>query len=196
MKKFFALLLVALFGVAPLFADDADAVADVKLTIVKDLEAAAEGNFAGSLVFYAPDYLQTASDGATLNYEQLKWMTQALDGKHPVEFWLFLYSVKNNGAMPPREELPRMKRLARTPKYVKLYEETLPELIARQKAGAKQTLDTLRFVSVRVDGGKAVAVVEYDCKNENGGADRTAETFYLRKVNAKWLFFRSVIKDK
>ena len=88
MKKFFAALLVALFGTVSIFADD---VADVKLTIVKNLELDANGDFAGSWALYAPDYQETSSDGVTVNYEQLQWMTLALDGKHPVEFVRFLF---------------------------------------------------------------------------------------------------------
>ena len=195
MKKFFAVLLVALCGAMPLFADD---VADVKAVIVSELEAGVKGDFAGAFAeHYAPDFQQIAPDGVTMNYEQTKWMALALDGKHPVEFWRVLYSIRNNGAMPPRKALSRMDRLARTPKYVKLYEELLPELIAAHKAGAKLQLDTLRFVSVKVDGNKAVAVVEYDEKDEKSDAvKRMIETLSLRKVSGKWMFYRSVSKSK
>ena len=54
MKKFFAALLVALFGAVPLFADD---VADVKATFVRELELSKAGDFAGKLALYAPDYM-------------------------------------------------------------------------------------------------------------------------------------------
>ena len=193
MRKFFAALLVALFGAVSIFADD---VADVKLTIVKNLELDANGDFAGSWALYAPDYQETSSDGVTVNYEQLQWMTLALDGKHPVEFVRFLYSVKNNGAMPPREELPRIDRLAHTPECLEIYRKVLPELVAGQKAEAALALKTLEFVSVRVDGNKAVAIVEYDSKDEKSGVKRTIETFSLRKVDGTWMFYRSVIKNK
>ena len=193
MKKVFALLLAVLFGAVPLFADD---VADVKAVIVKNLELDANGDFVGSWALYAPDYQETDSEGVTANYEQLQWMTLALDGKHPVEFVRFLYSVKNNGAMPPREELPHLDRLARTPECLEIYSKVLPELVAGQKAEAALALKTLEFVSVRVDGNKAVAIVEYDSKDEKSGVKRTIETFSLRKADGKWMFYRSVIKDK
>ena len=197
MKKFFAALLVALFGTVPLLADDADDIADVKLTIVKELELDADGDFKGALAFYSPDYLETSSDGVTMNYEQIRWMILALDGKHPAEFWRFLYSLKNSGAMPTPEALERMDKLAHTPKYVKLYKESLPELVAGQKADAKQQLDTLEFVSVKIDGNKAVAVVEYDEKDEKSDAcKRKTETISLRKANGKWMIYRSVSKNK
>ena len=193
MKKFFIVLLVAVFGAVPLFAGD---VADVKAVIVKNLELDANGDFVGSWAFYAPDYQETGSDGVTTNYEQLQWMTLALDGKHPVEFVRLLYMVRNNGAMPPREELPRIDRLAHTPDCLEIYSKVLPTLVAEQKADASLALKTLEFVSVRVDGNKAVAIVEYDSKDEKTGVKRTIETFSLRKVNGKWMFYRSVVKDK
>lgn len=194
MKKFFAVLLVALCGAVPLFADD---VADVKATIVKSLELDVKGDFAGALALYAPDYQETGADGVTVNYEQLRWMTLALDGKHPVEFLRFSYSAQNNGAMPKREDLPRIDRLARTPKFLKLYSDVLPELVAGQKADAALALKTLKFVSVLVDGDKAVAVVEYDEKDGDSNAiKRKTETLSLRKTDGKWMFYRAVAKDK
>ena len=193
MKKLLLSLLVALCGAVSLFADDA---ADVKAVIVKDLELDAKGDFTGSFALYAPDYQETDSEGVTMNYEQLRWMTLAFDGKHPVEFLRFCYSAENNGAMPPREELPRIDRLAHTPECLEIYRKVLPDLVAGQKAEAALALKTLEFVSVRVDGNKAVAIVEYDSKDEKSGVKRTIEIFSLRKVDGKWMFYRSVVKDK
>ena len=194
MKKFLAALMVILCGALSLFADD---VADVKAVIVKDLELDAKGDFAGSFALYAPDYQETDSEGVTMNYEQLRWMTLAFDGKHPVEFLRFCYSAENNGAMPPREKLPRIDRLARTPKCLKFYSEVLSELVTVQKAYAALALKTLEFISVKVDGDKAVIVIEYDEKDEKTDAiKRKIETINLRKVNGKWMFYRSVSKNK
>ena len=194
MKKFFAVLLVALCGAVSLFADD---VADVKAVIVKDLELDAKGDFIEAFALYASDYQETDSDGVTMNYEQLHWMMLAFDGKHPVEFLRFCYSAENNGAMPPREELPRIDRLARTPKCLKFYGEVLPELVTAQKASAALALKTLEFISVKVDGDKAVIVIEYDEKDDNSNAaKRKTETISLRKVDGRWMIYRSICKNK
>ena len=100
MKKFLAALMVILCGAVPLYADD---VADVKAVIIRDCEFAAKGTFAASLALRTRDYRCTDSHSATFNYQQTQWMFLALDGQHPVEFWLYLYSVKHNGAMPPKD---------------------------------------------------------------------------------------------
>ena len=194
MKKFFVSLLVALCAAVPLFADD---VTDVKAVIIRDCEFAAKGNFAAALALRTSDYLCTDSHGATFNYEQTKWMFQALDGQHPVEFWLYLYSVKHNGVMPPKDQLPRMDRLARTPKYVKLYEKTWPMLAAFAQAVAASELKTIKFIDVKVDGDDASVILEYDSNDPDSGAVlHKSETVSLRRVGGKWLMYRTVTKNK
>ena len=60
MKKFFAVLLVALFGAVSLFADD---VADIKTVIVKDLDFGAEGRFAEVLALRTSDFVKVSKEG-------------------------------------------------------------------------------------------------------------------------------------
>ena len=193
MKKFFVSLLVALCGAVSLFADD---VADVKAVIIRDCELGIKGDFAGVLALRTRDYQGTDSHGVTFNYEQTKWMLLSLDGKHPVEFWLFLYTVKHDGAMPPEDQLPRMYRLARTPKYVELYEKTWPMLAAAGKAAAESELRTLKFIDVRVSGNRAVAVLEYSVEDEPGAPKTKIEKVSLRKFKGAWRMYRCVTKDK
>ena len=194
MKKFLAVLLVALSGAFALFADD---VADVKSAIVKDWELVVKGDFAGSFALYAPDYRETGSDGNNITYEHCKVIMLALDGKHPEEFLLMAAIADNKGAMPPAETVARIRAAARNPEFVKKYEELLPRVVAHGKALAEQHLKTLEFVSVKVDGDKAVAVIEYDSNDEETGkVKREIETISLRKTGGAWLKYRSVSKDK
>ena len=194
MKKFFAILLVALFGAMPLFADD---VADVKAMMVSALELSKAGDFAGKLALYAPDYLETGHNGKTVNYEQTKLLILALDGKHPKECLLVLATTQLKGAEIPAEMMARIDKMARDPEFIKQYEESIPALVAMIKAEADLELKTLKFVSVKVDGGKAVAVVEYDSSNPaSKEIKHKIATVSLRKTNGKWLFYRSVIKFK
>ena len=194
MKKFFAALLVALFGAAPLFADD---VADVKATIVRDNELQKAGDFAGKLELYAPDYLETDSKGLKTNYEQAKWLMLALDGKHPKECLLVFATVQLKGAEIPAEMMARIDEMARNPEFIKRYEATIPAVVAMIKAEADLGLKTLKFTSVKVDGDKAVAVAEYDSKDPaSGEIKHKIATVSLRKTDGKWMFYRSVIKFK
>ena len=193
MKKFFAFLLVALCGVSSLFADD---VADVKAVIIRDCELAAKRNFAASLVLRTRDYRNTDSHGATFNYEQVKWMLLSLDGKHPVEFWLFLYSVRHNGAMPSEDQLRRMNQLAHTPKYVKLYEKTWPMVAAFAQKEAASELKTIKFIDVKISGNDAVVVLEYASADESGALKTKIDTVSLRRINGKWLMYRTVTQNK
>ena len=194
MKKIFALLLVALFGAVPLFADD---VADVKATFVRELELSKAGDFAGKLALYAPDYLETAPDGMTANYEQAKWLMLALDGKHPKEFLLVWATDQLKGAEIPAEMMARIDAAARNPEFIKEYEAGIPTVVAMIKAEADLELKTLKFVNVKVDGGEAVAVVEYDSSDpDSKEIKHKIATFSLRKVDGQWIFYRSVIKIK
>ena len=194
MKKFLAVLLVVLSGAFALFADD---VADVKAVIVKDLELSAKGDFAGAFAFYAPDHRETDPDGDTLSYEMCKLMILSLDGKHPEEFMLLAAIAKNKGAMPPPETMPMIRQAARDPEVIKKYKEFISEVIADTKAAAALQIKTLEFVSVKVDGGLAVAVIEYDSKDdETGKVRREIETISLRRTGGAWLIYRSVSKYK
>ena len=192
MRKFFAALLIALFGAAPLFADD---VADVKATIVRDIELSIAGDFAARLELYASDYLETDSTGLTTNYEQAKWLMLALDGKHPREFLLVLATAHLKGAEIPAEIMARIDAMTGNPELIKRYETGIPTVVAMIKAEAKLELKTLKFVSVKVDGDKAVVIAEYDSRDPaSDEIKRKIATVSLRKVDGKWLFYRSVIK--
>ena len=194
MKKFFAALLVALFGAVSLFADD---VADVKAVIVKDLELGVKGDFAGAFALYAPDFQEIDSDGMKFNYEQTKWLVLSLDGKHPEEFLLLYATYENKGAMLPAEAIASIRQAARDPEFVKKYKEITPQIVAEMKAAAALNLKTLEFVSVKVDGDRAVAVTEYDSKDaKTGKLNRKVETISLRKADGKWMIYRSVSKYK
>ena len=193
MKKFLVSLLVAALGTMSLFAGDAE---NVKAVIIRDCELTKNGDFAASLALRTRDYRGNDSRGVTFNYEQTKWMLLALDGRHPEEFWLFLYAVKNHGAMPPEDQRPRMHRLAHTPKYVELYEKTWPELAAAAKAAAESELKTIKFIDVKISGNNAVVVFEYAIEDESGVLKTNIDTVSMRKVDGKWLMYQTVTKNK
>lgn len=190
MKKFFFALLVAMCGAMPLFADD---VAEVKTVIVKDLELGTKGDFAGKLALYAPDYVQMDSDGTSCNYEVIRWLMLSLDGKHPEEFLLVCETMDNNNVMPSAAVRAEICKAARDPELIKRYETICPALFSDAKAKVALKLKTLKFVNVQVDGDKATVVIEYDIK-KNGAVRREMATSFLRRVNGKWIFYRTVRK--
>ena len=194
MKKFFVSLLFVLCAAVSLLADD---VADVKAVIVKDCELTLKGDFAGALALLAPDFKGTDTDGMTINYEQCKWMSLALDGKHPEEFMLIVSTYENNGAMLSAGQIAQLRQAARTPEFIAQYEEANRGVPAKLKDLAALRLKTLEFVSVKVDGDKAVAVVEYDDMHiKSGAVTREIDTISLRKVDGVWFFYRIVTKYK
>ena len=194
MKKFLTVLLVALLGAMPPFADDA---ADVKAVIVSDFELQKAGDFAGKLALYAPDYLEMDPDGKTIDYKQAKLVMQAFDGKHPKAILLLVAMEHLKGAEIPPDMMARIDETARNPEFVKQYEAAVPNAVAMLKAEADLELKTLAFVSVKVEGDKAVALVEYDSKDpKTGEIKRKVVNVSLRKTDGKWLFYRSVIKFK
>ena len=195
MKKFLLALLVVLCGIFSLSADD---VADVKAVIVKDYELAMKGDFLQVLALFAPDFQETGTSGGTINYEQYKWCILSLDGKHPEEFLLWFVSTgENEGAMLSADQIARVRQMARDSEFIKIYEANTRNVIAWLKARAALCLKTLEFASVKVDGDKAVAVVEFDEKDlKSGAVRREIETLSLRKVDGVWLFYRIVTKYK
>jgi len=195
MKKFLAALLIALSGFVPLFAAD---VADVKTVLVKICELMAKGDFAGALALHTPDYQETAPDGITVNYQLLQWFAAALDGKHPEEWRLvFFVTVENKGVMPDAEMEAKLRKAAGNPEYIKLYKTAVPLAVKRAQTGAAFRLKNLQIVSVEVDGDRATAVTETASPDFKTGALRKYRaTAFLRKVDGKWMFHRSVGKYK
>ena len=194
MKKFFAALSVVLYCAVPLFADD---VAAVRTVIVRQVEMKVKGDFAASFALLAPDYQGIDSEGDVTNREQARWICLALDGKHPEEFWLVIHSLKNNGAMPSPEQESEIRRMAHEPKYLKIYEEMLPQLVASERTSAEFELKTLKFIALKLDDDKAAAVLEYGNMDAVSGAVKfKIETVALRRIDGKWMICRSVVKNK
>lgn len=176
----------------------ADAVAEVKAVIVKNYELTAKGDLAGKLALYAPDYRETTPEGRIIDYELAKLLVLSIDGKHPEEFLLlYVVTVQNNGVMPSAEMMPRIREAARSPEFVREYEKLAPAAAERIKKTAASRLKTLEFISVRVDGDHAVAVVEDGEKNWKSESERRRiGTISLRKVDGKWMYYRSTGKNK
>ena len=189
MKKFLVALLVALCGFVPLFADD---VADVKAVIVKNNELNLRNDFLGTLAQCTPDYQEIVS-GEVVTYRQLKWLIVSLDGKHPKEFLLFMVSRESDGQLPSAGLYKMIMDNPVPEDMLKMYEETIRKAIAYNNAEAEAWRKTAKFVSVKVDGDRAVAVVEYDGSDPaSGAAKHKRSTTYLRRENGVWLMYKCV----
>ena len=188
MKKFLLALLVALCGTISLFADD---VADVKAVIVKQNELQLRNDFSGSLALLAEDYQEADFTGTVFNYPQLKWLMTSMDGKHPKEFLLFWVSREAKGVMPPEDLRKKIMENPVPPDLLEFHESTIRRAIAYNNSEAAAWRDTARFVSVKVDGDEAVAVVEYDGKNPaSGAAEHKKSTTFLRRAKGVWLMYK------
>ena len=191
MKKFFAVLLVALFGAMPLFADDA---ADVKATILKSAEAGLKGDYSAVLAFYTPDFQSTTPE-MTINYEMSKTMFLAMDGKHPEEFLTFTMMVAQELKLS-EEMKAKIREAAKSPEFMKQYETLAPMMRVMAKIGVGVALKTIKFVSFKVDGDNATAVYEALTVDKNGDVKEAVCTTSLRRVNGAWLICRSVMEYK
>ncbi len=189
MKKFFAVLLVALGGAVSLFAGD---VEDVKAVIVKNNELQAKNDFSGVLVLVTTDY-QEIVNGQVVNYQQLKWLMTSMDGKHPREFLLYCVSQERNGAMPPADLQKRIMESPVPADLLQMYESTIRQAVAYNDSEAEAWRKTAKFTSVKVDGDTAVVVCEYDGKNPRSGAvEHKKSTTYLRREDGVWRMYRCV----
>ena len=171
-----------------------DDVADIKAVILKDAEFGVKGDFAEKLALYAPDYVQIHPDGTSCNYEFIKWLLVAFDGKHPEEFMLAGATMEHNGVMPSAELRAEIRKAARDPGFIKRYEAICPAFFSAAQTKVALRLKTQKFVSVQVDGDQATVVIEYDTKDENGAVRHEMATCSLRRVNGKWIFYRIVRK--
>ena len=189
MKKFFVSLLVALCVAVPLFADD---VTDVKAVIVKNNELNLRNDFLGTLALCTPDYQEIVL-GEVVTYRQLKWLIVSLDGKHPKEFLLFMVSRESENRMPP-DGVYKMIMDNPVPEDLrKMYEQAIRKAVAYNDSEAEAWRKTAKFISVKVDGDRAVAVVEYDGSDPaSGAAKHKRSTTYLRRENGAWLMYKCV----
>ena len=188
MKKFIVSLLVILCGVVPLFADDVD---DIKAVIVKDCELAAKGDFLGAAARWTPDY-QEVNPEVTLSYAQVKRSFLALDGKHPEEF-LITYYMHARGREPNPQEMEEIRKDLRDPEFATAYPIEAKEFAEQLKRSAARQLETMKFVSVKVDCDRATAVLKY--RQAMGGREiPVRETLSLRKIDGEWRIARRVLE--
>ena len=191
MKKLLAAIFVAALGVYPLFADD---VADVKALLIKDLELGANGDFMGSLALRTPDCVEVSPEN-TLNYQQGKWISLALDGEHPVEFFLAALALGSHGEFktPTEDLMAWIRAMTSDPDFLREYKAEAAKMLAAFKADQALQLKTLKIVGIEVDGDAATAHIELDA-NTPRGIRHYAGTISLRKVDGKWMYCKSVFE--
>jgi len=188
MKKFLIIMLTLILAVPALFAGETE---DIKTLLGQFCTWDAEGNFTEKLAHLSPDFVEV-DRGVTVNYEQTKWWMISLDGKHPEEYRLLLNSFRKM-IDPDASELPG--DVVRNPEFVRDYEELTAKLRAASKSAAALQLKTLKFVSVRIDGEAATAVIEYDAMI-SGEMTHIGHTMEMRKVGGVWKIHKSVVAIK
>ena len=124
-------------------------------------------------------------------------MYLALDGKHPEEFLLTMLAVESHGKMkkPTAEMMAKIREMSRDPEFVKQYEKGIGEIASAFKADQAHQLKTLKFVSVKVEGALATAVIESDSKTPRG-IECGIATISLRKVDGAWKMCKIVVEIK
>ena len=179
MKKIFLTLMIAMLGMLTLVADDVD---DIKAAIIRSRELATKGDPAGAAAFITPDYKENIA-GTDINFELIKMMILALDGKHQTECFLFIHALSNKGEMPSATWEKIIRETAN--QQQKEYEKFLTEFPQKLKSPWVQKSESLDFLSVCVNGDSASVLLNYLL----GGEDRY-ETISLRKIDGKWKICR------
>lgn len=185
MKKFFVSLLIALCGAVSLFADD---VADIKSVFEKQYELLVAGDFVGMQAALTPDYISIESHGV-FNLTHIKWMYASMDGKHPEEFMLGIFALRNRGACPDAEMEKKLRQSARGPEFKKFYEEHIAKRLPLLKKAAKQAHETHKYIDIRIDGDSARVVSECDILDivDTGGTVMHQVTVtILRRIDGRW----------
>ena len=192
MKKFFAILLVALFGAVPLFANDAD---DVKATIFEVAEKILREDYSGILELYAPDYQEKSPNGKTADYEQIKLSLLAIDGKHPEEF--FTIGIMSTQNVDLTEDMKaKIHEVAQSPEGISEYKKGLRIVHQLVKIKSGIELKTTKFINIYINGDNATAVYEYLSIDKDNNVRDTVSTTSLRRVNGRWLIYRDVTEYK
>jgi hypothetical protein len=189
MKKFFAAVFAAFLGVSALFADD---VADVKAMIVKDCELAAKGDFLGAAERWTTDY-QDVHPEFTFSYAQVKRLFLSLDGKHPEEFLITYFIHESRGREPNPREMEEIRAELRNPETAKVYPAMAKQFAEQLKRSAAWELETMKFISVKVDGDRATAVLTYQ-QAMSSKEISMRETLSLRKIDGEWRIARRVLE--
>ena len=192
MKKLFAMIFSAVMGVSSLSAGD---VEDVKAVFDRQHELSVAGDFVGVEAALTPDYISIEPHGV-FNLTHIKWVHAIMDGKHPEEFMLGNFSVRNRGAIPDAEMERNLRLAARNPEFVKFYEELVAKRLPLLKNAAEHAYKTRKYIDIRIDGDSARVVSECeipDIVDSDGAIKRQVSVTILRKIDGKWRIAKNAI---
>ena len=104
-----------------------------------------------------------------------------------------MVSRESENRMPPDGVYKMIMDNPVPEELLKMYEQKIRNAVAYNDSEAEAWRKTAKFVSVKVDGGRAVAVVEYDGRDPaTGAAQHKRSTTYLRRENGVWLMYKCV----
>ena len=183
-------VLLALFTLALCFSSLFANEAAVKQTIIRDLKLTRDFNLVEALNYYTTDYVSNDLDkNEKMYYKDLILLAKAVDGKHPVEFLIAGFKV-DEGREPNAQEMKKVREIARTADFAKMYAETCKELRDIAKKIGDLELKTLKFINVTVKGNTAIAVTEYQTYDSEDMKTiiKKRATLKFRKVNGVWKY--------
>ena len=192
--------IIMLLGIVFCFILCADDAAEIKKVLLKEYQFFSQEDLKGCLQLYTTDYISCDDTGEVSNYQDEKDIAIILDGKHPVEFFIYLYELENDGKKPSKEEINQAKESIQSSDFRKEYQIFCLAAYTLMRRDGDVALKTIKFHNVYVSGDFASVVYErktIDIEDET--FKKTMSVWHsvtLKKIDGTWKITSDIIRKK
>lgn len=191
MKKLFAVILTSILAISCLFADDA---ADVKQTIMRDIEYSRDCKVSKLLEIYTRDIVVIEYNGVKSTYKDYELMRDFLE-KNSIEAFLQIVFKAEMEREPDTRELMALQKMAKNENAkmeLKYYQNRMKKLV---NSMIDLHLKTIKFKDIKINKGKtARVIVEFTSYENPRMISKIQEqgVIDLRKENGTWKICKEV----
>ena len=191
MKKLFAVILTSILAISCLFADDA---ADVKQTIMRDIEYSRDCKVSKLLEIYTRDIVVIEYNGVKSTYKDYELMRDFLE-KNSIEAFLQIVFKAEMKREPDTRELMALQKMAKNENAkmeLKYYQNRMKKLV---NSMIDLHLKTIKFKDIKINKGKtARVIVEFTSYENPRMISKIQEqgVIDLRKENGTWKICKEV----
>lgn len=191
MKKLFAVILTSILAISCLFADDA---ADVKQTIMRDIEYSRDCKVSKLLEIYTRDIVVIEYNGVKSTYKDYELMRDFLE-KNSIEAFLQIVFKAEMKREPDTRELMTLQKMAKNENAkmeLKYYQNRMKKLV---NSMIDLHLKTIKFKDIKINKGKtARVIVEFTSYENPRMISKIQEqgVIDLRKENGTWKICKEV----
>lgn len=191
MKKLFAVILTSILAISYLFADDA---ADVKQTIMRDIEYSRDCKVSKLLEIYTRDIVVIEYNGVKSTYKDYELMRDFLE-KNSIEAFLQIVFKAEMKREPDTRELMALQKMAKNENAkmeLKYYQNRMKKLV---NSMIDLHLKTIKFKDIKINKGKtARVIVEFTSYENPRMISKIQEqgVIDLRKENGTWKICKEV----